>query len=208
MPTVDPSAPTASRTFAGIPFTVPMPYAEGHALTAGEAAWLNSNLASVIGNAYSGDIRRAVASHNEAAKKAFIASGGKAKDYVEVGAEALGWDHAAKFAEKYTGYVLGESNRGTAGPTSTDTVGALARTLAVLELKRKLVKAGHKPGALMKTKNAEGVSKFNELLEALIARDGDHFRSQAEAQVADMDAGDPADDLFASLGGETETAAA
>lgn len=191
MPTVDPSAPTATRTFAGMEFTVPMPYTEGHTLTPGEAAWLNSNLASVIGNAYSGDIRRA-----EAAKKGSTKS----------------WDHAAKFAEKYEGYTLGESNRGSGTPKSTDTVGALARVLATMELKRKLVKAGHKPGVLMKTKNADGVNKFNELLEALIARDGEHFRSQAEAQVADMDAGDSADDLFASLDDEsageaTQTAA-
>jgi len=185
MPAVDPSVPTATRTFAGLEFQVPMPYSEGHALTAGEAAWLNSNLASVIGNAYSGDIRRA-----EAAKK------GSTKT----------WDHAAKFAAKYEGYVLGESNRGGKGTGGTDVVAALARTLATIELKRKLVAAGHKPGALMKVKNADGVSKFNELLDALIARDGEHFTAQAQAQIADMDT-QPEDDLFAGLTETTEVEA-
>ncbi len=185
MPQVPDSTPTATRTFAGLEFTVPMPFAEGHQLSSGEASWLNSNLASVIGNAYSGDIRRA-----EAAKK------GSTKT----------WDHAAKFAAKYEGYVLGESNRGSGGVKGTDAVAALARVLATIELKRKLVAAGHKPGALMKVKNTEGVSKFNELLDALIARDGEHFTAQAQAQIADMDT-QPEDDLFAGLTDTTEVEA-
>lgn len=47
---IAPDAPRTTRTIGGVQVEVPQPYAEGHVLTAGEAAMLNQTFAENISN--------------------------------------------------------------------------------------------------------------------------------------------------------------
>lgn len=221
MPAYDTSTPTAKRTYIGVDFSVPMPFTEGHALTGPEAKWVNATLATVVGNAYAGSVRRAVVTLNHSAIKA--AFGDKAaaayaadnkvvpKGYVaKTAADLQDWDHAARFAETFASYELGVSNRGSGGSaTSSDPIGSMVNTLATAELKRRILAKGLKVRTLQTTKGVDGsTSKFDELKAALIARDGDALRAQAEATLASLAASDAdTDDLLAGLDTSMETPA-
>lgn len=183
MPTFDPSTPTITRKFAGHEFTVPAPFAEGSVLTGPEAAFLNGQIASVVGNAYSGDIRRA-----EEAKKGATKS----------------WDHAAKFAEKYSGYVLGESNRGSGGTGSASSaLDRMIRFLSGEDLKARIVRKGLKVAPFYKaaaTDTTAYKNKWEELMAQNIEAKRDEFTATAEAQIAALAATDAEDDaLFADV---------
>lgn len=220
MPTFDLSTPTAKRTYIGHDFNVPMPFTAGHVLSAPEAKWVNATLATVIGNAYAGSVRRALVALNHAAIASAFgdkAAAAYAKDnkvvpkgYVVQGVEALtDWDHTAKFAETYSTYELGVSNRGSGGAASTsDPIGSMVNTLATAELKRRILAKGHKVKTWQTTKSTADptVSSYAYALRQLIERDGDALRAQAEAILSNLSTMDgDADDLLGDL--PTEPAA-
>jgi hypothetical protein len=199
MPQFTPETPTVARTFVGVPFTVPMPFAEGHTLTGPQAAWLNSNLASVVGNAFSGDIRRGLKAHNDAALAAHKKAGGKEKDFTPAEhPSVLGWDLQDEFNKKFAGYTLGESNRGSGGSASTsDPVAALIRTFSTLDIKARLAAKGYKVGPLYKTPSSMPntyKSKWEELVGENAKAKETQFRAQAEAQLSAMQDNVNADD--------------
>lgn len=178
MPVSTSETPTITRTFAGHEFTVPAPYTEGHVLTAPEASWLNGQVASVVGNAFSGDLRRA-----EAAKK------GATKT----------WDLPAMFAERYASYALGEG-RGSGGGTASGT-SALDRTITFLateDIKSRIAAKGLKVDAFRKTpaQDAQYKSRFVELVAQNIEAKRELFTAQAQAQLDALAASDATDDDF------------
>lgn len=208
------------RKFSGIDFTVPYVFAEAHPLTKPEAAWLNSNLASVVGNAFSGDIRRGLAALNKAGLEAHVKAGGKPKDYKEVtDPKALRWDFQKEFDTKFAEYELGESNRGTGGGAASP-VDQLVRMFSTVDVKARLAKKGLKVAPLYKApsnimgedgKTPKYPSKWEELVSENIITKGDEFRKQAEEQLAALggDTADGEDDaLLAGIVQEATPAAA
>lgn len=192
MPKFSTETPMVDRKFSGLDFKVPYVFAEGHALTKPEAAWLNSNLASVVGNAFSGDIRRGLAALNKAKLDEFVKGGGKAKDYKEItDPVALGWDFQKEFTAKFTDYELGESNRGQGGGAANDPLSQLIRMFSTVDVKQRLAAKGYKVAPLYKTpsnlKNEDGSakypSKWEELVQENILAKGEQFRAQAQAQL-------------------------
>lgn len=221
------------RTFSGIDFTVPYVFAEGHQLTKPEAAWLNSNLASVVGNAFSGDIRRGLAALNKAGLEAHVKGGGKPKDYKEVtDPKALKWDFQKEFDAKFADYELGESNRGQGGSAATPE-DQLVRMFSTVDVKARLAAKDLKVAPLYKAPSnigsdgvkyanpeamkAAGVepkypSKWEELVSENIIAKGEQFRAQAKEQLANLNKGDGAatedDDLLAGIEAPKEPKAA
>lgn len=220
MPKFDTNTPRLERKFSGVEFKVPAPFTEGHALTKGETAWLNSNLASVVGNAFSGDIRRGLAAHNKTALEAHVKGGGKAKDFKPSDDPAvLGWDMQKEFDLKFAEYELGESNRGTGG-AANDPLSQLIRMFSTVDIKARLAKKGFKVAPLYKAPSAimgddskpKYPSKWEELVQENIIAKGDQFKAQAEAQLAQLAKSDPAeeetDDLLAGIAQAPAAAAA
>jgi hypothetical protein len=229
MPKFDTSTPTLERTFSGVDFKVPAPFAAEHVLTAPEAAWLNSNLASVVGNAFSGDIRRGLKTLNDNAKKNL--KGAELKAYVDVTDPAkLGWDMQAEFNAKFGDYVLGESNRGTGGGNASDPLSQLIRMFSTVDIKARLAAKDRKVAPLYKAPSNIGAdgntytsleamkeagvepkypSKWEELVSENIKVKGDQFRAQAEAQMAQLAQSDTSgsDDLLDGLGDEAQAEA-
>lgn len=165
MPAIDTSTPRVARKFAEHAIQAPMPFAEGHALTANEALWLNTAVAGTVGNHFGGDIRRA----REAGKDAL--AGTTAQD---------------AFDAKYTAYVLGESNRGGDGFTAADPVTAAAKAIATAKVKELLTSKGYKVGDVQKAKSADGkTSKFAELVSKFTEANP-WVLALAESQVAAM----------------------
>jgi len=185
MPTFDTSTPTITRKFADHTFTVPAPFSAGHALSANEATFLNGQVASVVGNQFAGDVRRAVEAHNKANPKS------------KIDATGLGWDMAARFAEKYADYALGVSNRGGDGTASGHD--ALTRTVNFLnaeDMKARIIAKGFKVGAFTKAapSDPQYKSKWAELLAKNLAAKGDEFRATAQAQIDALAGSDSASD--------------
>lgn len=176
-PTEAQAVPSATRKFlGGIEFSVPQPYSPGHALTPGEARFLNSQLGTVAGNAFGGDIRRA---------------GGTIPDDVQ----AL---FAAKFDEVYDRIVNGTARAASTGGTSSDPVTSLVSFLAKEAIKAKIKRKGLKVKDFMDTKvevNGEETSKFMALVAQHIEKEGEALRAQAEAQLANTTAASDDDDL-------------
>lgn len=182
MPQFDTSTPRITRKFSDIEFSVPAPFPEGHTLSANEAKFLNSTLASVVGNAYSGDIRRA----KEAGKDVSI------------------WDHQALFEAKFADYELGVSNRGDGTGTAASPLDRTIAFLASEDVKARLIAKGFKVGVIQRTKNADGVSKFAELVAKNIEDNHERFAAQAQAMLdAQPDVASEDDDLLAGLDAET-----
>lgn len=181
MPQFDASAPTLDRKFADFDISVPAVFTEGHALTDAEAAWVNGQLATVVGNAFGGFIRRS----KEANKKFSIDASGA----------------QSKFDEIFADYEFG-AGRGSGKASGTDPVDALARALAVADLKARIVAAGRSVKALQAKGSAgDGTDKsmYSKLLEDSIAlghnKAGVSFREMAQAQL---------DAAAANAGGEDE----
>lgn len=221
MPKFTAETPRVERKFSGLDFSVPYVFIEGHPLTKPEAAWLNSNLASVVGNAFSGDIRRGLAALNKANLEAHVKAGGKPKDYKEVtDPKALKWDFQKEFDAKFEDYELGESNRGTGGGTASP-VDQLVRMFSTVDVKARLAAKGLKVAPLYKApsnvmdtdgKTPLYPSKWEELVSENIKAKGDQFRKQAEEQLASLAANDPAegedDPLLAGIEAPAEVPAA
>lgn len=201
MPAFDTSTPTITRKFSDLTFSVPAPFAANHALTANEATFLNSTLASVVGNAFSGDIRRAMVAHNAEALKAWTAAGNKAKDFKpDTDPAVLGWDMDAKFAAKFTGYELGVSNRGGDGSASTATpLDRMVKFIATEDLKARLVAKGFKVTDFYKAPALDTEtykSKWDELLAQNIEKNRERFTASAQSQLDAMAAADADDDIL------------
>jgi hypothetical protein len=189
---------TFVRKFYDMEFTIPAEFEAGHVLSANEANFINSQKASVVGNQYSGDIRRAVAG--------LVAGGNKKATVAD-----LGWDHAARFAEKFADYELGVSNRGSGGTTSgSNPLDRMVSFLASEDLKARIIRKGLKVATFYKAKSADGTqSKWSELLAANIEAKGEEFRAQAEAQLAALEATDTeADPLLDDVEVEAQPEAA
>lgn len=209
MPHFDPTTPTVERKFLGKPFTAPLAFSPGHVLTAPETTWVNSQLISVVGNAFSGDIRRALEARNKIDLAQWVKDGNKAKDYVPTtDAAFLGFDLQAEFDAKFDAYTLGESNRGSGGGANgASPINQLIRSFSVLDIKQRLAAKGFKVGPLYKNPSDKGYkSKWEELVEENIKAKGDQFRAMAEAQAAAL-ADEPADDLLTNLEGDLAAAA-
>lgn len=198
MPTIPADAPRATRKVQGVSITVPMIFKEGDVLTAQTAAWANTALVNETVASYGNLLGRKAKAANEAGKGT--------KGFVPVTAGSLA-DQAAIDAE-FTARVLGQSSRGGGGGSaSKDPVDSMFNYLITESAKARITKAGKKVMDFYKTKNADGVSKFEEFRQLIIAREGDIFRAQAEAQVAAMaaTAGAETEDLLGEL--ETPQAA-
>lgn len=230
MPKYDTSTPRVERKFSGVDFSVPFVFTEGHALTKPEAAWVNSNLASVVGNAFSGDIRRGLKTLNDAHRKNL--KGADLKAYKEItDPKALGWDMQKEFDTKFAEYEMGESNRGSGGGAASDPLSQLVRMFSTVDIKRRLVAKGFKVAPLYKTLSAIGVdgtvyanaeamkaagvepkypSKWEELVSENILAKGEQFRAQAQAQLDAINGTDETtsddDALLAGIDQPTATA--
>lgn len=193
MPKFDTNTPRVERTFSGIAFTVPFAFATAHVLTEPEAAWLNSNVASVVGNAFSGDIRRGLIALNKAGLEAHVKGGGKPKDYKEVtDAKALKWNFQSEFDKKFADYELGESNRGQGGSAATPE-DQLVRMFSVMDVKARLAAKGFKvaplykaPSTIMDGDKPKYPSKWEEMVSENIIAKGEQFRKQAADQLAQL----------------------
>ena len=178
MPTFTDSTPRHAHTAAGETIHAPYVFAEGHALTAKEAYWLNSNLAGVVANSLAGDVRRAK-------------DAGKPIDPTT---------YQSLFDEKFARYELGESNRGSGEGASTDPVERAAHRIATDRVKALAKAKGLNIRTLMETKDADGQSKLSALIATYLERNPDVMelaRAQVEAQAALVDTS--TDDLFADI---------
>lgn len=187
MPTFTDSTPRHAHTAAGETIHAPYVFAEGHALTAKEAAWVNSNLAGVVANSLAGDVRRA----KDAGKPIDVAT------------------YQTLFDEKFARYELGESNRGGGEGASVDPVERAAHRIATDRVKALAKAKGLNIRTLMETKDAEGNSKLSALVATYLERNPDVLelaRAQVEAQNALTDTA--SDDLFADIAEPTESAPA
>lgn len=227
MPKFTTETARVERKFSGIDFTVPYVFAEAHPLTKPEAAWLNSNLASVVGNAFSGDIRRGLVALNKAGLEAHVKAGGKPKDYKEVtDPKALKWNFQSEFDTKFAEYELGESNRGTGGGAASP-VDQLVRMFSTVDVKARLAKKGLKVAPLYKApsnmKDDKGEALYPSKWEELVSENikssdagthptGANFRKQAEEQLANLAGGEAVegedDALLAGITQEATPAAA
>lgn len=203
MPAFTEATPTLTRKFmGGIEFKVPAVFEPGHALTAPETKWVNSQVASVVANQYAGLVRRTDA----AELKAHLAAGGKEKDFVS---STESWDHPAKFLEEFTDYELGVSSRGT-GTASSDPLTRMVHTLATEAVKARILAKGLKVNDFMRSKvtvEGEEVSKFIQLVGAYKSQFEDDLKAQAQAQLDALQADEDDFDLGDVEAGEDQIAA-
>lgn len=171
------------RKFAGHDVIVPAVFAPGDALTEPQAGWINGQIATVIGNAFGGALRRA--------KEA-----GKPLEATE------GWTAQEHFNELFAEYEFSGNRRGDgSGSVTRDPVQALVIFLAKEAIKAKIKAKGLKVKDFMDAKvevGGETVSKFTLLTEEYIEKHPeleDAARAQLEAQAPDSDD----DDLDLSL---------
>ncbi len=170
--------PTLARKFAGHDITVPAVFGPNDTLSAHAAAWANSQLATVLGNAMGGHIRRA----KEAGKPiTFDAT----------------HTPQALFDDIFADYSF-EPSRGT-GSGPRDPVEALMAVLAKEDVKARILKKGLKVRDFMSAKvtigegdSAEEISKFTLLVEEYLDLKADSLRARAEASLG----ADEADDDF------------
>lgn len=199
MPHYTAETPTIERKFIDHTFRVPSVFTDGHTLTPNETKWLNSQVASVVANAFSGDVRRAVSAltvnrieaaitgeaKQKAAVAAFTKSGKVPEGVIAATVSDLGWDLDAKFAEKFEDYELGVSNRGS-GLSTASPIDSLMRSLATAKVKHILTSRGLKVKEYMDAKEADGTtSVFSGMVRDYIIRFSDDLRANAEAQLAD-----------------------
>lgn len=185
MPAFDTSTPTEVHTIQGMDLSVPYLFNEGNELTADEAKWVNTVLAGVVGNAYSGDIRRALATLDKERAEAAVKAGKPVPKSASIA--DLKWDHQAKFLDKFAKYELGVSNRSGAKTSKDPVIGQMTKIASdfvkdYLRSKKQSVKK------FIDAKNSEHGSEFNRLVADYLAANGDAVRAQAEAKLAAMKA--------------------
>lgn len=153
--------PALQRKFLGHEVTVPQAFAAGDTLDADSAAWVNSQIATVIGNATGGYFRR---------------SGEKPT------AKAV----QSKLDEIFAEYNL-SGNRGTGeGKQGSDPVASLVKMLATQAVKARIVAKGLKVRDFVTTKvtdeDGNEVSKLTQLIAQYIENHPE-LRDTAEAQI-------------------------
>lgn len=209
---------TTARTgfkFKDVPVQVPMPYSEGHALTANEATFVNRQVASVIGNIFAGDINRAIAKVDEARAKALkegtldtalLNDDGTAKAATfadVVNADGTPFDWQAHFDTKYGAYEPGVITRGE-GQARVSPLDRIANDIASGKVKELLDKnsipfakvRGEKFNAMVKDYRAK-FGWVDQLAQAQLDAIGQH----SEAPDADG-----LDELLALAGDTTAPA--
>lgn len=199
MPKFDPSTPTRSAEYGGVSVLAPEPFTEGHTLTGPEAAFLNRQVASVVGNSFAGMIRRKLASMT-AANEALAKNKDKAiaatarVDTDEAGKTTLhvftvadiAADWQAEYNTAYGDYEPGVSNRSSGGTTHS-LVEKFAHSIAAEKVAELIKSKGRKVSEFKAatTNNEAGVSKFNQLVAQFIAVNP-WVTALAEQQVAGM----------------------
>lgn len=158
--------PRNDRLIGGVKVSIPAPYAEGHTVTAGEAAMLNQTLAENFSN----NLRKRVS------------------EYVPDGSpegtaprEASG-EEAQALVDAYAGvYEPGVRRAGSGGGRQTlDPVEKEMRVIARESLNALLQKQGVKRNEV----------NYNELLEQVVGEHEDALRAKAEKIVAQRSKGD------------------
>ncbi len=201
MPAFDTNTPTTDAEFVGVKLKSPAPFTAAHALTELEAKFLNRAVTSTVGNQYAGDVRRAVEALNvdrikaaitgpkqEAALAAYAKSKTLPASVTPATVADLGWDHQAKYNEKYSGYTLGVNNRGDGtGATNADPVASFMRALATEEVNTAIKGHGLKVPTFQAHKEADGRSRHAHLVDDYIAQNPG-LKDIATAQVAAMQA--------------------
>ena len=187
----------------GLHVEMPSVFAEGHVLTANEAKWMNGSVASTIGNAYGGDVRRAVELLDKERADAVTAGtytgpyalnkeGAPTKRPAKATVADLTWDHQAKLLEKFAGYELGSQTRGV-GKSLVDEI---AHNIATAWVKNYLKTKGQSIKKFMDAKNADHGSEFGRLVNDYLTKKHDDIYAQAQAQIDggagsdEMDLGD------------------
>lgn len=179
----NPKLHALSREFAKFPITVPAVFAPGDTLDANAASWVNGQIATAIGNQFSGILRRA----NEAGKP------------VEFTDTYTPQDHFNELFEEYS--FSGNRGSGT-GAVPRDPIAALVQFLAKEAIKAKIKAKGLKVKDFMSAKvdvGGEEVSKFMLLVEEYTEKHPELYDT-AKAQLDAADTSD--DDLDLSLAAE------
>lgn len=192
MPKPYENAPTVSRTFADVTVSVPAVFAPGHSLTPNEAKWANTMVGTVVGNAFGSRVRngiKALDAERKAAHKAKAYTGPLGEDGKPAPATVtdIFTNPSAEFTALYESYELGAGRAMGEGKAATDPVGALVRTLASAEIKRRILSKGRKVKEFMEAKvtvDGEEISAFSNLVNQFIAAHPeleDTARAQLEA---------------------------
>lgn len=192
MPKPYENAPTVSRTFADVTVSVPAVFAPGHSLTPNEAKWANTMVGTVVGNAFGSRVRngiKALDAERKAAHKAKTYDGPLGEDGKPAPATVTDVfaDPIAEFTTLYESYELGAGRAMGEGKSATDPVGALVRTLASAEIKRRILSKGRKVKEFMDAKvtvDGEEISAFSNLVNQFITAHPeleDTARAQLEA---------------------------
>ena len=191
MPQFTDETPRAKYKVQGLAVEMPLVFVEGYALGSNEAKWANGALASTVGNAYGGDVRRAVEALNKAREEAHKAgtytgamdAKGKKPAPATVAdltsEDGSPWDHQARILDKFANYVLGSQTRGV-GKSLLDEI---AHNLATAWVKNYLKTKGKSIKLFMDTKNAEHGSEFARLVADYLAKRHDEVYAQAQAQI-------------------------
>ena len=197
MPDFTHETPRSTYKVLGADVTFPNVYAAGHTLTEAEARFVNTRIASIMVNALGGDIRRAQAVIDAEREKAFKAkkyTGPMTEDGKKPAPATLtdtGLEVQSLADKKFGQYKVGEANTRVATPT--DPVEAVARTIAVNEVKAALKRKGLKAKPLMDQKNAEHGSEFNRIVHERLAGHKERIPALAKAQIESATSAD--DDL-------------
>jgi hypothetical protein len=213
MPAFNETSPRDKYTVKGLELTIPAVYAAGHALTHNEAAFVNNRLASIMVNAYGGDLRRELDKIDQSRAAAF-----KAKKYDgPMNAAGTGpapaeiadieWDHQEKLDTKFASYKVGESNTREASPK--DPTDRIVWDIAEREVKNKLQQKGLKVKPLIDAKNEEHGSEFKRLVYDRINHPShkDRLLALAKAQLESAN-GEDEDELNIPAELQEPTAAA
>lgn len=204
MPKPYENAPTTLRTFAGVECAVPEVFAEGATLTGNARKWANTQVGTVVGNAFGSRVRKGCEALDAERKEAFkkkAYDGPLGEDGKPAPATAFDlWeDPAAEFARQFAEYELGAGRAAGEGKASTDPVATLVRTLATAEIKRRILSKGRKVKEFMDAKvtvDGEEISAFSNLVNQFIAAHPeleDTARAQLDALAGSTDSNDDLD---------------
>lgn len=208
MPAFTSDTPRLSRTYQEQEVEVPAAYTAGHVLTEPEAGWVNSTVATIIGNGFGGYIRRQIAAVDkeraEAHKKGHykgptVEGKNKKGEAIALPAPATvddiaNFDPQAVFDDLYGKYVLAPG----ADKSASDPVSKMAMSIAEADLISRIKAKGHTVAAFRKAPASTDAhsSRFAEALAHRFGADEERYRAQARAALeagASTDEGD--DDL-------------
>lgn len=181
MPKFDATSSLHDHKFSDIALKVPFIFTEGHTLSALEALFLNRQVASVVGNAFGGWVRRTTEKMTPKEKANFFST----------------TDFQAKFDEDFAAYELGANNRSSGG-TSVDPLTRFARAIAEPKINELLKSKGIKVNKVREVIEANGKSKHYNLITQFIERNSwvtALAQQQLDAMASTTDNGDLLDGL-------------